>query len=116
MQMKTETKMKVVLGLVVFCFFGFGFFALANEHLVSNPLTAETSGVRITDLAARVFGWLLIGSVVLAMLVEAWWGFQIRDRLGNARFVTVLLILVCFSIFGIFINYFFLLKPAASRA
>jgi hypothetical protein len=110
--MKMKTKVKFLLILVAFCFFGFGFCALANGHLASNPLTANTTGVRITDLAAKSFGWLWFASVALTMLVEAWWAFQLREKLGSTRFVVVLLLLVCVSIFAIYLNYFLLLKPA----
>jgi len=110
--MKMKTKVKFLLILVAFSLFGFGFFALANGHLASNPLTGNTTGVRITDLAAKAFGWLWLVSVGLTMLVEAWWAFQLREKLGSTRFFVVLLLLACVSIFAIYLNYFLLLKPA----
>ena len=107
-----KTKVKFLLILVALCFFGFVFCALANGHLVGNPLTANTTGVGITDLAAKTFGWLWIGSVIATMLAEAWWAFRIREKLGSTRYAVVLLLLICVSVFAIYLNYFLLLKPA----
>jgi hypothetical protein len=101
-----------LLCLAVFSFLGFGFFASANDYFGNNPITKNTTGVIISDLGAKSFGWLLIICCICVALIEFLWSLKLKKQLGKYQFYVVLLLLVCFSVIGIFINYFVFLLPA----
>jgi hypothetical protein len=112
MQMRFDKIVKVLLYLMVFSFVGFAFFASANDFLENNPITKNTTGVKITDLGVKSFGWLSIALCISTVIIEFLWSLKFKKQLGQYRFCTVLLLLFCVSIFGIFINYFVFLLPA----